>query len=401
MAVYLSLTAAVVLLGMFVHNEGNTGLHTAPVTRQMRLESRKNGGFTRQQAFHFGMAAMIFLLLTAVSACRIAVGNDYWQYRFQFNLIMQDRLVSYEGGFNIIVWIIQSLLGYDNYIPVFAFFSILTCFFFVKAMKDQGRWFGGTVFLLMTGGYYFSSLNSVRYYVVLAMALFAMKYVLQKRYGAFVLWILAASMFHKSVLLVIPVYLFAGFLSQVDWEGKIKLPGSGRLAAFVNRQEISRLKWYGVLFLILAAAAVAGEPLWRKVIFLFYPFYEGSVFDVRNFSWANIAKCIGTLGLCVICWQSGLKKDPANLFYCFLNLAGLLVYTCCSFIPEVSRVGYYMIASQIFLLPNLLHSMKKGWFKTLCICGVAGAFLLYFALFLKQAYDINIRILPYLNWIFN
>ena len=153
MALYLSLTAAVVLLGALICNEENVRFHTAPITRK----TQRKYGATRQQAYYFGVASMIFLLLTAVSACRIAVGNDYWQYRFQFNLIMQDRLVSYEGGFNTIVWIIQSLLGYDNYIPVFAFFSVITCFFFVKAMKDQGRWFAGTVFLLMTGGYYFSS----------------------------------------------------------------------------------------------------------------------------------------------------------------------------------------------------------------------------------------------------
>lgn len=373
MAVYLSLTVAVVLLGMLIHNQEYVQFHTEPMIRQNRIR----GGLNRQQAFHIGVAVMIFLLLTAVSACRIAVGNDYWVYRFQFNLIMQQRTVSYEIGFNAVVWIIQSLLGYDNYLPVFAAFSILTCYFFVKAMYDQGRWFAGTVFLLMTGGYYFSSLNSVRYYLVLAIAMYSMKYVLSGRYDMFILWIVIASLFHKSVLLVIPVYLFAKFLSEIRWK-----------------------KWYGAVLLLLGAAAVLGEGLWRKIIFLFYPFYEGSAFDVRNLSWANIAKCLGTLLLCAICSKQ-IRENKRLRFYFFLNVGGLLLYTCCSFIPEISRVGYYLIVSQIFLLPDLLLGMKKGILRNLCILGVGTAFVLYFALFLHQAYDVNIRLLPYLNWLFD
>ncbi len=373
MAVYLSLTVAVVLLGTLIRNGQYVPYHTEPARRPHRLE----GGLTRQQAFHIGVAVLIFVLLTAVSACRIAVGNDYWVYRFQFNLIMQQRTVSYEIGFNAVVWIMQTLFGYDNYLPVFAVFSALTCFFFVKAMYDQGQWFSGTVFLLMTGGYYFSSLNSVRYYLVLAIALYSMKYVLQKRYAMFILWIVIASLFHKSVLLVIPVYLLASLLCEIRFR-----------------------KWHLALAAFLIVAAVVGENLWRKVIFFFYPFYEGSAFDVRNLSWANIAKCVGTLILCAICYRQ-IKNDKRNRFYFFLNVGGLFLYTCCSFIPEISRVGYYFIASQIFLLPNLLAGMKKGILKKMCVLAVAAAFLVYFALFLRQAYDVNIRLLPYLNWIFN
>ena len=90
-----------------------------------------------------------------------------------------------------------------------------------------------------------------------------------------------------------------------------------------------------------------------------------------------------------------------NRFYFFLNIAGFLVYLCGTFIPEVSRVAYYMVISQIFLLPGLLADMEKGWFKNLCYAGVVGAFTIYFAVLLKGMYAVNIRLLPYLNWIFN
>jgi len=374
MAVYLTLTVLVIALAALANNRDYVKLHTVS-TRGQWIPGRR---MTRQQACNIVVAVAIFALLAGISACRIAVGNDYWVYRYQFNLIMQNRHVSYEWGFNLVVWLIQSLFGYDNYLPVFGFFSVLTAYFFVKALYDQAEWFAATVFLLMTSGYYFSSLNSVRYYFVLAIALYAMKYVLRRQYAVFVVWILFASCFHKSILIVIPVYLFAMWLA--------------------GRKISKWLYWAGGIFL---GSLVIFKDFYREIIFIFYPYYEGSVFDVVDISVTNIAKSAAVLVLCLLFYKTAIKDHVQNRFYFFLNLAGLAVYTFGSFIPEVSRIGYYFVAAQIFLIPGVLIRIPdKRWrvFWTVC---VAAAFIGYFALFLNSAYDTSIRLLPYRNWIFN
>lgn len=374
MAVYLTLTVLVVALGLLANNRDYVKLHIVPGQERFCPGKR----LTRQQAFNIVVMVAIFALLAGVSACRIAVGNDYWVYRYQFNLIMQGRHVSYEPGFNLVVWIIQSIFGYDNYLPVFGFFSIATCFFLVKALYDQAEVVWASVFLLMTGGYYFSSLNSIRYYFVLSIALYAMKYVLQKRYLIFITWIVFAAFFHKSILVVIPIYLFARWLSD---------------------REIR--KWMYVVAGVFLVSLVVLRDLYREIIFLFYPFYEGSAFDVIDISYTNIAKCAGVLFLCFLFYKTTIKDSQQNRFYFFLNLAGAAVYTFGSFIPEVSRIGYYMIVTQIFLLPGVLIRIPDKKWRIFWSVGVAVAFLLYFGLFLHSAYDINLRLLPYLNWIFN
>ena len=254
----------------------------------------------------------------------------------------------------------------------------MTVFFFVKALHDQGSYFAFSVYLLMTGGYYFNSLNSVRYYFALAVALFSMKYVLRGEYGKFILLIMAGAMFHKSILLVIPVYLVARFLA------------AARLK-----------KWHYVLGTIFLVTLIFGQRFYRQIIFYFYPFYENSVFDNGRLSYVNILKCVCVLLLGLICYRESLRDDLQNRFYFFLNLFGLVAYCCGSFIPEVSRVGYYMIISQVFLLPRLLAGMEKKWLRRLACVGVAGAFGIYFAFMLKGMYAVDIRLLPYLNWIFN
>ncbi|MCM1540459.1 MAG: EpsG family protein [Blautia sp.] len=367
--VYVLLTAVTVLLGLCVDNRKYVPGY---------ISGRRNALTDRRQARNHIAVFAVFCLMAGVSACRIAVGNDYWVYRDNFKLIAQGRYVSYEPGFNLIVKWIQQLFGYDHYLPVFGFFSIVTVFFFVKALEDQGRNFAVSLFLLMTGGYYFNSLNTVRYYLALAIALYAMKYVLRGEYGKFILWILGGALFHKSILLVIPVYLLARFLAAV----KLK-------------------KWHYITGGILVASLIFCQSFYQEIIFYFYPYYRNSVFDAGQLSYVNIAKCVCVLALCGICYKRSLASDINNRFYFFLNVAGLVVYCCGSFIPEVSRVGYYVIVSQIFLLPGLLEDMREGMLKKLCCTGVIVGFTLYFLFLLRGMYAVDVRLLPYLNWIFN
>lgn len=371
--VYILLTIVTIGFALCIDNREHVELHI-----NLYKRSQKYRGLTRGEARNFVAQAAVYLLLAGVSACRIAVGNDYWVYRDNFNLIAQSRKVSSEFGFNYIVKWIQQLFGYDKYLPVFAFFSIITVFFFVKALRDQGSYFAFSLFLLLANGYYFNSLNSVRYYLALAIALFSIKYVLRSEYIKFVVFILFGAIFHKTILLVIPVYLLAWY--------------------FANR-EIK--KWHMAVGGVFLLSLIFGQDLYRTIIFKFYPYYENSAFDKGQLSYVNIAKCLCVLILCVICYKKSIRYRSGNGFYFNLSIIGLIVYCCGTFIPEVSRIAYYMVIPQIFLIPGLLADMEKGWLKKLCYVGVIGAFTIYFIVLLNGMYDKNIRLLPYLNWIFN
>ena len=79
----------------------------------------------------------------------------------------------------------------------------------------------------------------------------------------------------------------------------------------------------------------------------------------------------------------------------------LVSYFCGSFLPEISRVGYYMIISQIFLIPLSLREIKSKKMRILGYAGVVLAFTVYFAILLKGMYAVDVRLLPYRNWIFD
>lgn len=353
MAVYISLAVITIALSLMIKENSISG--------------------TRQYALNKLAYFAIFILLFAVSMFRWAVGNDYWPYMFGFRYFAEGRPVAYEPGFKLVIKIMQFITDKNNYVSIFTLFSFLTVFFFVKAIEEQSEWASYTLFLLLANGYYYSSLNSVRYYFAFALAMWSMKYILEERHLEFLLTILVGALFHKSILIVIPVY----YLCRIKW----------------NKIGVT-------IVLALSASLPIFKGFYRKIFFLFYPFYEGSLFDNSEVSYVNIAKSFAVVALCIIFYKSAIKGDKRNQFFFNLNVASFLVYTCCSFLPEYTRIGYYFAGSQIFLIPSVLKRIPKKKARIFFTVAVTVCFVLYFGFFLYTCYDVNIRLLPYRNWIF-
>ena len=356
MIYYISVTVLCVAMGLMVKdNSIYAGTNV------------KQGHINRTCVF------FIFFVLFMLSGFRVAVGNDYWVYRDNFERIAQDLVVSSEIGFNLVVRIVQWFAGLDNYVPVFAAFSFITVFFFLKALYDQSVWFAASLFLLFANGFYFSSLNTVRYYLVFAVALYSMKFVKENRHLAFLATILVAATFHKSVLVVIPFY----YLARLNWKKK-HIP----------------------VVVISAAALVGLKFVIRKLVFIIYPYYEGSYLDDGEISYVNILKALAVLVFCLINYKTAIKDDKANTFYFNLNIGALIVFACLWYIPETTRIGYYLSGSNIFLIPAVIKAIpdrKKKIFWTVVI-GVC--YTVFFAFYLRSLYATEIRILPYYNWFF-
>ncbi len=359
MAVYITLTVVTVLLSLII----------VPAHRLAQ------GAFSRQHGVNRAAWWLVFGLLSGVSACRIAVGNDYWVYRQYILFIAQNRKVATEFGFNWLVRLVQFLTRNDEcYLVVLGIFSFATVFLFLKALYEQSDWFAGSLFLLLTGGYYFLSLNSVRYYFALALAMCAMRQVLKGDYLKFILMVLAGACFHKSILVVLVLYP----LAKIRWK-----------------------KWAFAVALAICGSMIFLKDLYREVIFLFYPYYENSMFDTGDVSVINILKSVAVVILAFLFYRQSIAESEKNRFYLNLQAGALMLYCFGSFIPEISRIGYYLNISMVFLIPGILVKIENKRWRRIMTAAVALAFIAYFAVFLRGAYDISIRILPYRNWIFD
>lgn len=366
MILYISVTALTLFMAYFVSAQ----------YKKEYCAGFGNRGTERQVLLNKILVFGIFMILFLLSALRIGIGNDYWTYRQGFLYIMGgDRTLSYEIGFKLLVKALQTVFGFDNYRVVFAVMSFFTCAFFVKSLYDLSDLFVFSFFLFMANGFYFMSFSNVRYYFALGICMYAMKYVFNRDYVKFVLWVLLAATFHQTALLVIPAYLIAYYLK---WTKK-------------------------TIWLAPAAIAilVGGKALVRKVIFIFYPFYEGDLlFDTEDISYINIAKCLAIFVFALFFYRQTIKGDRKLETYFNLNLFALLLYAFGYYIPETSRICYYLIISQVFLLPGMYVKLRYTKWKYIFI-PVILAFLGYFMIFLRNGKSDYVMILPYLTWVFD
>ena len=359
MVLYILVAVVTVWLAMLVNN------HCTAVNNRM----------SRQQLLNGLCLTFIFVILFVLSACRLNVGNDYAKYVEFMHLVNCDAYVPTEIGFNGIVKLLYAISGFENYLLVFAFFAFFTVLLFLVAMYKQADSFGFSFFLFMAFGYYFQSFNTVRYYLALAIALFAIPYVLRKEWLKLVFLIVLGATFHKSILVVLPLY----YLASRNWK-----------------------KWQLALGALFCTTFFFLQDFYLKVVVFLYPTYEDTEYLEGGTSYVNIARCLGILILALICYKKSVKDNERNRFYFYCNLGALVMYVCCSFLPIISRIGYYLTITHIFFIPALLSGIENRKLKKFVTAGVIMAGVLYFAIFiLMKAGNDGLRILPYETFMFH
>jgi hypothetical protein len=375
MAVYLLVTAAAVAAAWFVKQPQPLKLHSG----------MHSTGISRQDALSRILLAVIFTCLVLPEVLRINVGNDYAKYVEFMHLIRSNAYVPTEPGFNLLVRAVYGLCGWENYLLVFGLFSVMTIALFLTAIRQQAEDFGFSFLLFMLLGYYFQTYNTVRYYFALAAVIFALRFLLRKEYVPFVITVLLAAAFHKSVLVVLILYP----LALLPWK-KWQMAAAG---AFL------------CTFLLFPA-------WWLKLVVMLYPSYEDTPYlEGNSISWTSVLRCGAVLLLALYC-RSRQEEAPEAAyarrfrFYFNCSLGALALYAFCFAIPFVSRIANYLTFLQIFFIPMLLHGLPCGTEKerkrkkvlTALVIFAAAA---YFAMFLRKMSGENLRILPYQTYLFS
>ena len=332
---------------------------------------------TRQQLLNRICIAAIFAVLFLTCALRVGVGNDYITYIQNAHEIYVGGITVTEWGYNLVVKMLYVLSGSENYLLLFGFFGFWTILIFMKAMYDQSCDFAVSFLLFMTLGIYFRSFNTVRYYLVLAITLYSLRYVVKKEYVKFILLILLAALFHKSVLVVIPLYIICNRI----WP-----------------------KWfYAIVGVLTVLMYILKEPIMRLALVL-YPSYKDTIYLTEGVGLRenlfSIGRCVLVLVMVILCYKESVKDNKEAHLYVNMNITAIALYIGGSFLPLVSRFGYYLITAQILLIPKLLQGLKGKKKKYLTMAVVACA-VLYFCYFLKVASGAGIAVLPYKSWLFD
>lgn len=335
--------------------------------------------YYRRKAVNRVYIAGIFTILFLVSALRFDIGNDYTQYTLTAHEAYVGGYVVTEAGFNVLVKLVYTLFNREYYEIVFALFAFVTLAIFLHVFERDSADFSQSFFLFMTLGLYFQTFNTVRYYFALSVALCSMRYILEKDYIRFVFWIGCAAFFHKSVLLVIPVYFVATF--AWDW-------------------------WVYALGLAAGAVCFAGRSFLLKLALVLYPSYKNTIYLEGGTSLISIFRIAAVLVLYFWFMRymgSGFQRqeDCRRIrFYGQLNFLAFLAAAFFSFLPVVTRIVYYFSVSQLLMIPLMIRDIEDDTVKMKLKLIATVVCIVYFALFLLNAHQEGVGLLPYRTWLF-
>lgn len=355
-------------------------LITIVLAYQIRTTKDFDLTLSRQRVLNGTLLAAIFAILTALASLRLEVGNDYGTYVVTCHEIYWNGYVVTEPGYNLVVKLLYHLSGKEDYILMFAVFAALIVGVFLAALKRLSDNFFITFFLFMTLGIYFRSFNTVRYYFALAIAVYSVRFLMDinwQNITKFLVLILFAASFHKSVLAVIPMYL----ICRIRW----------------NKWIIGGITLLGVIVFFI------NDKILELALKL-YPSYRDTVYIEQNHSIMEnlpiLGRCILVLLLGVIFYKECVKDRADNRLYFNMNIMAIIMYLTCYWLPLVTRFGYYLITPQIILISNIVTGVEDNKKKRnlMLIIGVIG--VLYFAYFLKTATNEGVRVLPYKTWLF-
>lgn len=151
------------------------------------------------------------LFLSIFSAIRYGIGGDYTHYVNLYNaaLVHGSQDFYTEPGFNLLL-VFLTRCGMPSQ-SIFIISSVLlgiALWYFITSCVENRYW-GLCIFLFISFGFYFSSLNILRQYMAFSIGLFALVFLKKKKFMPFIGLVIIAMFFHTAAIFLFAVPLFS------------------------------------------------------------------------------------------------------------------------------------------------------------------------------------------------
>lgn len=301
-----------------------------------------------------------YLILIIITGFRYNVGTDYRGYAYNFSYLKENDLPRIEYSFKLIVEIAHMLeLNQQFVFFVYAAITYIFIFLGVKYFDDKGK-FGHIIILLVLQYFLFNGFNTIRQMAAVAIFFYSIRFIVNRKFLKYCIWIIIASFFHKSAVIC---FLFYFFLNM-----DIK-----KLAALLIVSPVFLITDLGNKLLSLYITLTGSE---------WFDFYLTNYNDKVEISGGKVMLIFYVLALILTFTSNKLKLESnekiiLNLFIWYIIL---LFITLSSVIA--TRMLYYPMVSLLLVFP-LLTKYVQGkisvlfsrylvsvfvtvlWFKTL------------------------------------
>jgi transmembrane protein EpsG len=313
------------------------------------LKYIKQDKISSKHKYSYFLMVCCWLPLFLVSAFRWNVGTDFLPvYVKGFQEISKGRTFPWEMGYIFLNKAVLTITKDPSGIFILTSFIFLT--FVFKAMYDLSVDIRLSILLLVSTGFYFQSMNGIRQWITLAMFLYSIKFIRDKKFVPFLTVILLASTIHLSALIFIPVYFFC----------QLRIPPRK-----------------GILLLLISIICL---PFVRPVfVFLVsltkYKWYLHSSYN--KFDFAITDTIVGVI-LVVLGYYYYKNSNNDKIYSILMNLqlAALIISLYSSVIFLADRIIPCFTASQLLFVPLIISQEKDKKTRTILTCSLMTFFVL-------------------------
>lgn len=303
---------------------------------------------------------LAFLVLFLVSALRVGVGTDYYNYNSFFSNCFNSTLIhildlKMEFGFSIICLIISKVVSSSQWFFAISSFVVVGLIMLGIRKYSVNVWL--SVFLYITTMCYFSSFNALRQWIATAIVFYFFNFIRDKRTKEFILLVILASFIHLTALILIPIYFIVKgnrFNKRTIISVCCLLCASLFFKGFLD-----------ILLYVLRDSSTHNYSDWfkdvqngvnvLKIILLFFPILLEVLFvkkEVKN-SQDNETNILLNISLMNVAFMVlALRNVLFSRFYLFLNIYNILL------IPRVlDRIDkkYALLVKLIIVIVYLMY----------------------------------------------
>lgn len=151
---------------------------------------------------------LVIFVLVFVAGLRENIGDTYvyiQSYRNLANKSISD-IINTMGDWGYYLFTLVLFKISTN--PQFMIFinALLTQILYIEFFKKYKTYFELSIFMYISSGYYFVTMNGLRQSLAAGVIVFATKYIIESNFKKYVVYIIFASLIHQSALIMIILY---------------------------------------------------------------------------------------------------------------------------------------------------------------------------------------------------
>lgn len=179
-----------------------------------------------------------FALLFVFAAIRYMYGNDYKNYLTMYDMIHLGSDIS--DGEPLFALLCKLMPSFYLMIAVTSGFFVFTIYRFItKHLPTNYVWIGMFLFVFDTN-LFVLNLSSIRQCIAMCIYLHALNMAYERKLLHYVLLVIVAALFHKSLWIMLPLYFFLSDKPVKNWHVLVILLGVATVVAVADLQMVAQ-----------------------------------------------------------------------------------------------------------------------------------------------------------------